>query len=121
MNILLIVKIVLAFIITSVIPFVTAIYSGYKKAKSSKTETEKQSAINDMKDVVLGFIGDAEMLYKNIDSMLKQRGTTSGAIKKENVMTKLHAYAIEKGYEFDSEYWSNKIDEIVALTKNVNA
>ena len=53
--------------------------------------------------------------------MLKQRNASAGAVKKDTVMTKLQAYAMEKGYEFDAEFWSNQIDEIVALTRTVNA
>lgn len=38
-------------------------------------------------------------------------------------MAKLQSYAISKGYSdiFDPEYWSKAIDDIVALTRNVNA
>ena len=121
MDVMLIVKIVLAFVLTSVIPFATAIIGGIKKSKSAKTEAEKQTALNEMSNVVMTFILNAEQLYKDVNAVIKQRGSSCGALKKESVMANLQAYAFDKGYDFDAEYWSNKIDEIVTLTKQVNA
>lgn len=45
----------------------------------------------------------------------------SGAEKKEYVLTKANQFAIEKGYEFDVVDVSDKIEELVALTKHINA
>lgn len=44
----------------------------------------------------------------------------SGIEKKEYVMTKLNQYAIKNNISFDEEEASRRIEELVALTKEVN-
>ena len=44
----------------------------------------------------------------------------SGQEKKEYVMTKANQYAIEKGIAFDESVISEKVEEILELTKTVN-
>ncbi|MBQ2894122.1 MAG: hypothetical protein IJE92_01230 [Clostridia bacterium] len=111
---------VASFVITTAVPFVISLVNAIKKRKAAQTEADKQAAINDMLAQANTFIGDAEALYKSIDSIVKAQGGSTGANKKDSVMTKLQAYAISKGYEFDAEFWSGKIDEVVALTRKVN-
>ena len=45
----------------------------------------------------------------------------SGAEKKEYVMTKANRYAIENGMAFDETAVSDKVEELIALSKEVNA
>jgi len=45
----------------------------------------------------------------------------SGAEKKEYVLTKANRFAIEKGFGFNSAEVSAKIEELVALSKQINA
>ena len=45
----------------------------------------------------------------------------SGEEKKEYVMTKVNQFAIENGIRFDSQAVSNKIEELIGLSKNVNS
>ena len=45
----------------------------------------------------------------------------SGAEKKEFVITKANQFAIEKGYAFSAKLVGEKIEELVKLTKKVNA
>lgn len=44
----------------------------------------------------------------------------SGTEKKEYVMTKLNQYAIKNNISFDEEEASRRVEELVALTKEVN-
>lgn len=44
----------------------------------------------------------------------------SGEEKKEYVMTKVNQFAIENGIEFNSELVSQKVEELIALSKQVN-
>ena len=116
----------IAVFIGTVGSFVLALVKNIKKYKNAKTVAEQEAAINDMKTAAQGFIADAEKLYEDYTKQLIGTGTPvttsikSGALKKDSVMAKLSQYALEKGYVFDSEYWSKAIDELVALTKNVN-
>ena len=116
-----IIAIVLGIISTSIIPLVIKLRKAIKARNNAKTEAEKEAAKNDMLGVLNGFIEAAEVLYKDIDLVVKQNGASLGAVKKDSVLTKLQAYAIEKGYAFDADYWSATNDNIVALTRKVNA
>lgn len=119
--------ITIAVFIGTVVSFVIALIKSIKKYKTATTVAEQEAAINDMKTAAQGFIADAEKLYEDYTKQLVGTGapvTTSvksGALKKDSVMAKLSQYALEKGYVFDSEYWSGVIDQLVELTKNVNA
>lgn len=44
----------------------------------------------------------------------------TGIEKKEYVMTKLQEYAISFGIKFDSKSLSDRVDELIQLTKSVN-
>lgn len=107
----------IAGVVTSVIGFVKA----HKNKKKAITAEEESAANQLMLDEANALIEEAEKYFKSLDTILKKTdGTSAGVYKKENVMTKLQAFAATKGIKFDAEYWSSKIDEIVALTKKVN-
>lgn len=127
---------IITFLIVTGIPTVIALVQkvkAYKKAKetasTATTEAEKAAAeaeAEKIKNELLGhvneFIANAETTYKDIDAILKDQGKSGcGAAKKEVVLTKIQAFCLEKGIEYDAEYWSAKVDELVALTKSVNA
>lgn len=44
----------------------------------------------------------------------------TGKEKKNYVLTKMNQFSIENGIKFSSEFISEKIEEIISLTKNVN-
>lgn len=137
MDILTIIKLVLtilAFTATVAVPCIIALIRAIKKRKAAlealhaaQTEAEKSAAEAeiaaaeiDMQNAMNEFIIGAEKLYGNSKGILAAQGVSSGALKKDNAMTKLHSYAIEKGYPFDADKWSKKIDDTVAMTKQVN-
>ena len=121
-SVLKIVSIVLGVVCTTIIPTSIALFKSIKAKKEANTQAEKAAATNDMLNHLNTLIESAEETYKQVDTLMKTYGYGSmGALKKESVLTKLQAYAIDKNYKFDSEIWSNKIDEIVSLTRKVNA
>lgn len=111
----------------TIVSFVTALVKSIKKYKTAKTLAEQEAAINDMKSAAQEFISDAEKLYENYTKQLVGTGVAvttsvkSGELKKKSVMSDLSQYAQGKGYVFDAEYWSKVIDDLVSMTKNVNA
>lgn len=119
-----IVKIVIAiasFLVATLIPSIILLIKKWKAWKAAKTDAEKQAIYNDMLTEANKLIAAAEDKYKELDKLIKsQGGAGCGADKKDDVMTKLQLYCNEKGLAYDAEYWSAKIDEIVALTKQVN-
>ena len=113
--------------VLSIILSVLKLRDARKQLKEAKTEEEKAAAEAalaqanaDLSDKVSQLVDEEEQLWKNYDGMLKNAGLKSGPLKKDSVMSKLQAYAIEKNYTFDSTVWSEKVDNIVKLTKSVN-
>ena len=121
-QIITIISTVASFLVVTLIPSIIALVKYVKDYKAAKTDAEKQAIYNEMLGVANNLIAAAEDKYKDLDALIKsQGGAGSGKDKKDDVMTKLQLYCTEKGISFDSDYWSAKIDEIVALTKKVNA
>lgn len=103
------------------IPSLIKIILSAKALKASKNNEEKMIAIDDMKSQAKVFIEAAEIAYKDINDVLKSKGSSAGSVKKDSVMLKLQSYASEKGYDFDIDFWSQEIDKQVQYTKNVNS
>ena len=122
MKIELILKLIcfIAGIIVSGVPMLITVIRSIKKYRLAKTDAEKEAARNDMLSKVNVLIQAAEETYAGVNEILKAKNDSAGPVKKDSVLTKLQAYALEHGYSFDLNYWSDKIDEIVSLTKSVN-
>lgn len=120
-DILTIVITVASFLLTCLIPTVIVMINRIKALRKAKTEAEREKIINEIIDDAQGFVVDAENLYKDIDALVKGQGKTCGAVKKDSVMTKIQDVCIVKGIAFDKEFWSKKVDDLVALTRKVNA
>lgn len=130
-------------IIKYVIPIAAAIIAAffpslYSKAKTVRKATEAIAAAAAERDSALADarlamaeldltekmhaeVTAAETAYDAFDKVAKQNGTSGGAMKREHVLAKLQAYALTKGYAFDTEKWGAALDAFVALTKIVNA
>ncbi len=91
------------------------------EAKKAKLKAADSEATTDMLQVCNSFVINAETLYADVANLLKREGKSAGIVKKDSVMSKLQAYALEHDYTFDAEYWDKKVDEIVELTQKVNA
>lgn len=89
-------------------------------AEKAKLEAASSAATAEMLGVCDELIANAEVLYSDVSLILKREGKSAGVVKKDSVMSKLQAYALERNYEFDAKYWDSKIDEKVAMTKKVN-
>lgn len=104
---------ILSILITTVLPLGYKLVKSVKALKEAKTEADKERAFNDMLIQAQSLIQAAETAFADIDK--------AGAKKKEDVVSHLQEYALSNGYEYDAEFWSAKIDEIVAFTREVNA
>lgn len=111
--------IVCGIVLTGIPAIIKIVYSG-KKLKQAKTNEEKQVAIAEMEEQAKVFIEAAEIAYKDLNDVLKSKGSSAGPVKLDSVLMKLQSLANEKGYDFDAEFWTNKINSLVALTKSVN-
>ena len=116
----------LLILLAAIVSFVITLAKKVKQYKEAKTDAEREAAINDMSEAARRFIAEAEQKYEEYTKMLVVGGTPvntsakTGVFKKDSVMGKLLQYAQERGYTFDSEYWSGKVDELVELTNVVN-
>lgn len=116
--ILTIVSLVLTLVTT---PAFIALVAAIKARKSAETESAQEKANADLLATAKDFIAAAEVAFDGFDKMMKLQGASAGAMKKDNVFSKLQAYALQNGYAFDADEWSAKIDELVKFTKAVNA
>lgn len=105
----------------ALIPTLITIFNKLKAVRLAKTETEAEKAKGDLREKVVELVQTAEKTYEDVNNILKRNGKSAGALKKQTVLNSLQQYAFEKGYAFDKEYWDGKIEEVVALTKTVNA
>lgn len=111
-------------VVAAIITITSTVMAFIKAAKAkytAKTANEKALADADMKAYANKLIVEAEQFYNVLDVALKAQGESAGPYKKESVMAKLQEYATSKNLAFDKEYWSTEVDNIVTLTKNVNA
>ncbi len=92
-----------------------------KARKDAKTKEEKEAIEEEMKTQAKEFIQAAEIAYKDVNDLLKSKGSSAGSIKLDSVLSKLQNLASEKNYSFDVTYWTNYINKEVAFSRNVNA
>lgn len=109
--------------VITIVGLIIGLVKAIKKYKAAKTAAEREAAMGDIARAATVFVAEVENLFKGSSTKLKADGINTSAIKKDSAMAKLQSYAISKGYSdiFDPEYWSKAIDDIVALTRNVNA
>lgn len=109
------------FLLTVLIPTLIVMINRIKAVKAAKTEAERQAAIDEIKTLAQNFVVEAESLYKDIDAIVKQNGKTCGAVKKDSVMTKIQDACLTKRIAFDKGFWSAEVDNLVTMTRKVNA
>lgn len=102
--------------IKEIIPIISAILGIVITATSliiplvkSVRSKKRLASVNQLATILQKLIMDAET-FTNF----------SGAEKKEYVMTKVNRYALENNIQYDEESVSNKIEELIELSKNVN-
>lgn len=123
MDMLEITKIIIAIVsavITVGIPAFIKLRKAIIARRNAESEAEIATANSDLLTIAKQFIKEAENVYEVFDNLMKSQGSSAGAMKKKSVLTELQSYALNKGYEFDVEYWSNEIDELVKFTREVN-
>lgn len=102
------VELILSIAGTALCFLVTAITFLAKFVKSAKAKKVCEQAI-EIGNAVIPYIEEAENFLHY-----------SGTEKKAFVMTKANQYAIDNGISFDQEAVSQKVEELVKLTKEVN-
>ena len=111
---------IVAVLVGTIIPAAINLGKAIKARIQAENDAAREKANADLLATAQTFIQVAETSFESFNKMLKSQNSSAGPMKKENVLTKLQAYALQKGYEFDTELWSAKIDEIVAFTREVN-
>lgn len=92
-----------------------------KQRRAAKTEAEKAEADLAIRNYMKELIVNAEANYMSLNDALKQIGDTAGTFKKDKVLSDLRDYCDEHGYEFNKAELGQEIDDLVAMTKQVNA
>jgi hypothetical protein len=120
LNILYLVLSAVIGIVATLIPFIVKVNKSVKAFKDAKTDVEREKANAELLDMAKHFVNTAEVAFEGFDKLMKAQNGSAGAMKKDTVLSKLQVYALQNGYEFDAVYWSEKIDELVKFTKDVN-
>lgn len=121
--------------IVAAIPLVSSLVVALKKKVNAKKalanaadEAAKADAVAkdaeataELRECANKLIAEAESLYKDVDAQLKTEGKSAGLVKKDSVMSKLQLHALTLNTAFDFEKWSKYVDDVVAMTKVVNA
>lgn len=106
--------------VAAIIGLIIGLVKSIKKYKKAKTDAEKLAAKNEIAEAAKGIVSEVEGVFNNSTSTLKSFGVNTGALKKDSAMAKLQSFALSRNYSFDSEYWSQYVDNLVELTKSVN-
>lgn len=111
------------FIITVLVPYTIVFIKKIKALKEAKSEAEKASIINELLNEAQQLVISSEEMYKSYDALVKSNGVgeSSGKLKKDKVMTNLQTLCLQKGIEFDADFWSEQVEKLVKVTKKVNA
>ena len=113
-DILTLVITIASFLLTCLIPTVIVMIQKIKEARKTKNYGE-------IAELAQQFVVEAENLYKDIDGIVKGQGKSCGALKKDSVMTKIMDACISRKTKFDKEFWSDAVDKLVEVTRQVNA
>lgn len=103
------------------LPPLIALIFAIKARKHAESAEEIAKADKAMEDKAMELIESAEDLYHKVDAAMKAQGASAGLLKKDSVLSKLQDFALQANYNFNREFWSQKIDELVSFTKKVNA
>lgn len=124
----------LGFVIAA-IPLISSLVAAFKKKIDAKkvlatatdivtkanADVKVAEATAELKEYANKFIAEVESLYKDVDSELKAKNKSAGSVKKDSVMSKLQMQALALNIAFDFDTWSKYVDDVVAMTKIVNA
>lgn len=111
---------IVATLLTSLVPTALALAKAIKAKKTAQTEAEHERAKNAITAEIKRLVQDAEVSFKSIDALLKQRGESAGQMKKKSVVSDLKAFCLENGYAWDGAAMDEQIEAEVAFTKAVN-
>lgn len=121
--------------IVAAIPLISSLVVALKKKVEAKkdlaTATDEAAkadaaaadaaATAELRECANKLIAEVETLYKDVDAKLKAEGKSARLVKKDSVMSKLQLRALTLNTTFDFDEWSKYVDDVVAMTKVVNA
>lgn len=110
----------IATFVLGLVPTLIGLCAAIKAKKRALNDEERVKADAAIEAKAMELIAGAEKLYHGLNGALKANGTTAGLVKKDSVLSQLQNFAAESNFNFDREAWSQKIDELVAFTKEVN-
>lgn len=110
----------IAAFLLGLIPTLIGLCAAIKAKKKALTDEGKARAQAVIEAKCMELIQGAEKLYHGLNGALKANGSSAGLVKKDSVLSQLQNFAAENNFNFDRESWSQKIDELVAFTKEVN-
>ena len=89
-----------------------------KKVTSAKTEAEAEL---DLIEKMEAYACTTEHGFEAFDRVAKAQGGKCSVMKQEWLLMKLQNYAMRQGYVFDLDKWTEKVENFISATKEINA
>ena len=100
-----------AAILSAVAGFIVSLAKSIKNKKLARIA----EAVNEISELVAEKVAETEELFSSSAQTLKAEDKNTGEIKKERVMSFIESKCAEKGVKFDSEKWSNLIENLLKV------
>lgn len=81
---------------------------------------EKQDIVNEIYDNCVKYVVAAEQAYSLLNASLKMQNESAGKTKLSYVLDKIKIDCLDKGVTYDESYWTNKVNNLVEMSKTVN-
>ena len=98
-------------LVASAVGAVVFIIRNRKRIKNAKTDEDRTAIVNDLKSEVYGFISIAEGMFSDVPK--------SGSAKLLYVLNRIKPLCTACGIDFDEEFWTGFINDIVAKSNTV--
>lgn len=93
-------------------------YVKLRKSNELDKQTESEIAfIDETTGKLLEYIAIAEEKYNSLKALGSK---TTGEMKLSDVLAQVKIDCLNKGIKYDNDFWANRVDKLVDLTKKVN-
>lgn len=97
--------------LSAIAGFIASLAKSFKNKKLARIA----EATNEVADLVMEKVVETEKLFSKSSQILKASGVNTGEIKKEQVMSYIEVKCAEKGIKFDSDKWSEQVENLIKV------
>lgn len=101
----------IAALLSAIAGFIASLAKSFKNKKLARIA----EATNEIADLAMEKVVETEKLFSKSAQILIATGVNTGEIKKEQVMSYIEVKCAEKGIEFDSDKWSERVENLIKV------